>query len=69
MYSVFAVFSGIMASKRGRVSIGSSSRAASTPNALTFPNLKILSKVHAKKILKIMDDHVFKERAFDLSDL
>ncbi|KAI5441642.1 hypothetical protein KIW84_010917 [Lathyrus oleraceus] len=36
-----------MASNRGRSIRGSSSRAAPTPNAPTFPNLKFLSKAHA----------------------
>ncbi|KAI5446230.1 hypothetical protein KIW84_014171 [Lathyrus oleraceus] len=58
-----------MASKRGRVSRGSSSRAAPTPSALTFPNLNFLYDVHAEKFLKIMDYHIMKEKAFDLNDL
>ncbi|KAI5414880.1 hypothetical protein KIW84_040367 [Lathyrus oleraceus] len=59
----------IMASKRGCVSRGSSSRVVPTPNAHAFPNLKIISKAHAKKYLKLMDYHVVRERALALEDL
>ncbi|KAI5419341.1 hypothetical protein KIW84_043487 [Lathyrus oleraceus] len=55
--------------KRGHVSKGSSSRAAPTPSAPTFPNLKFLPVAHAEKFLKLLDYHVVKERAFHLYDL
>ncbi|KAI5402357.1 hypothetical protein KIW84_050103 [Lathyrus oleraceus] len=58
-----------MASKRGRLTRGSSSRAAHTPNAFTFPNLKFLFKAHADKYLKLMDYHIMRERAFTYEDL
>lgn len=58
-----------MASKRGRVSRGSSSRVALTPSSPTFPNLKFLSKAHADKFLKIVGYHIVNDRAFDLNDL
>ncbi|KAI5445144.1 hypothetical protein KIW84_013412 [Lathyrus oleraceus] len=60
---------GIMDSKRGCMSRGSSSRASPTPSALTFPNLKFLSEAHAEKFLKIVDYHIMKERTFDLNYL
>lgn len=65
-YIVIIVVLGIMPSKRGRVSRGSSSRAAPTPSNPTFPNLKFLSKAHAKKYLKLVDYHIMRERVFDL---
>lgn len=58
-----------MASKRERLSRGSSSVAAPTPNAPTFPNLKFLSKAHAEKYLKLMDYHIVRKRTFPLEDL
>lgn len=58
----------IMASKRGRMSRGSSSRASPTPSPPTFLNLKFLYEAHAEKILKILDYHILKE-IFDLNDL
>ncbi|KAI5444642.1 hypothetical protein KIW84_013061 [Lathyrus oleraceus] len=48
----------IMASKRGRVTRGSSSRTTLTPNALNFPNLKFLSEANADKYLKLVDYHI-----------
>lgn len=60
---------GIMASKRGCVSRGSSSRDSSMPSAPTVPNLKFISEAHAEKFLKIVDYHIMKEKAFDLNDL
>lgn len=65
----FIVVVGIMASKRLCVSRGSSSGAALTLIAPTFPNLKLLSEAHAEKFLKIVDYHIVKEKAFDLIDL
>lgn len=47
----------------------SSSRAAPTPNAPTFLNLKFLSEAHANKYLKLVDYHIVRERAFTLDDL
>ncbi|CAL5200597.1 unnamed protein product [Lathyrus oleraceus] len=58
-----------MASKRGCVLRGSSSKAAQMPNTLTFPNLKFLSEAHAKKYLKLVDYHIVREKAFTLEDL
>lgn len=58
-----------MTSKRGRLSRGSSSRAAPTPNAHTFPNLKFLSDAHTEKYLKLVDYHIVRERAFILDDI
>lgn len=58
-----------MASKRGRLTRDSSSRAPPTPNALTFPNLKFLSKARAEKYLKLVDYHIVRERAFALDNL
>ncbi|KAI5396135.1 hypothetical protein KIW84_062369 [Lathyrus oleraceus] len=58
-----------MASKRGRLTRGSSSRAAPNPNAPTFPDLKFISKSHAEKYLKLVDYHIVKERVFALDDL
>ncbi|KAI5391744.1 hypothetical protein KIW84_076524 [Lathyrus oleraceus] len=58
-----------MASKQGRLTRGSSSRAALTPNAPTFRNLKFLSEAHAEKYLKLVDYHIVRERAFTLGDL
>lgn len=66
---LFFVGIGIMASKRGRVSRGSSSRDAPMPSTLTFPNLKFISEVHAEKILKLVDHHIMKEKTFVLNDL
>lgn len=68
MCIVFVVV-GIMASKRGRVSRGSSSRAALTPSASIFLNLKFLSEAHAEIFLKLVDYHIVNEREFDLNDL
>lgn len=58
-----------MASKRGRLTIGSASRASPTPNAPTFPNLKFLSEAHAEKYLKLVDYRIMRERAFTCEDL
>lgn len=58
-----------MASKKGRVSRGSSLKDFQTPNASTFPNLKFVSETHAEKYLKLVDYHIVRERVFDLSDL
>ncbi|KAI5398366.1 hypothetical protein KIW84_063960 [Lathyrus oleraceus] len=58
-----------MASKRGHVSRGLSSRVAPTPNALTFPNLKFLSEAHAGKFLKLVDYHIVRKKEFNLNDL
>ena len=69
MHGVLTVVACIVASKRGRVSRGSSSRASLTPSAPTFPNFEFLSEAHAEIFLKIVDYHVVKEKAFDLSDL
>lgn len=40
----------IMASKRGRIIRGSSSRVSPAPNAPTFPNMKFLSEANAENI-------------------
>ena len=69
MCSVFIIVVGIMASKRGHVSRGLSSRVAPTPNALTFPNLKFLSEAHAGKFLKLVDYHIVRKKEFNLNDL
>ncbi|KAI5416417.1 hypothetical protein KIW84_041472 [Lathyrus oleraceus] len=69
MHGVLTAVACIMASNRGRVSRGSSSRASLTPSAPTFPNFEFLSEAHAEIFLKIVDYHVVKEKAFDLSDL
>ncbi|KAI5387234.1 hypothetical protein KIW84_073398 [Lathyrus oleraceus] len=58
-----------MASKRGRLTRGSSSRASLTPHAHTFPSLKFLSEAHAEKYLKLVDYHIVRERAFACEDL
>ncbi|KAI5404413.1 hypothetical protein KIW84_051542 [Lathyrus oleraceus] len=58
-----------MASKRGRVSKGSSSRTSLTPNAPTFPNVKFLSEAHPEKYFKLVDYHIVRETTFDLNDL
>ncbi|KAI5442674.1 hypothetical protein KIW84_011636 [Lathyrus oleraceus] len=58
-----------MASKKGRVSRGSSSRVAPTPNTLTFPDLKFLYEAHAEKYFKLVDYHIVRERAFTCDDL
>lgn len=66
---VVVVVVGIMASKRGRVSRGSSSRAALTPSALTFPNFKFLFKAYAEKFLKLLDYQIVWEKSFDINYL
>lgn len=43
--------------------------ASLTPSAPTFPNFEFLSEAHEEIFLKIVDYHVVKEKAFDLSDL
>ncbi|KAI5403936.1 hypothetical protein KIW84_051183 [Lathyrus oleraceus] len=58
-----------LASKRGRLSKGSSSRAVPTPDVPTFPNIKFLSEANAKKYLKLVDYHIVMEKAFVLDDL
>lgn len=68
MHSVFVVVTSIMASKRERVSRGSSSRVAPTPITPTFPNLKFLFEAHVYFFSNIVDYHIVKERLFDLSD-
>ncbi|XP_050876135.1 uncharacterized protein LOC127079810 [Lathyrus oleraceus] len=58
-----------MTSQRERLTRGSSSRVAPTPNAPTFPNLKFLFEAHAEKYLKLVDYHIVRERAFLMEDL
>lgn len=58
-----------MDSKRGRITRGSSSQVAPTPNAPTLPNLKFLSEVNEEKYLKLVDYHIMRERAFACKDL
>lgn len=58
-----------MASNRGRLSRGLSSRVAPTPTAITFPNLKFLFEAHAEKDLKLVDYQIVKKRVFTLDDL
>ncbi|KAI5406273.1 hypothetical protein KIW84_052858 [Lathyrus oleraceus] len=58
-----------MASNRGRLTRGSSSRAHPTPNIPTFPNFKFLSEAHAKKYLKLVDYNIVREKAFAIEDL
>lgn len=58
-----------MASNRGRLTIGSSSRATPALYAPTFSNLKFLSEAHAEKDLNLVDYHTVREREFSCEDL
>lgn len=69
MQFYFYVVVDIMASKRGRVTIDSSSHTNPAPNAPTFPNLKFLSEANAEKYLKFLDYHIMRERAFAYDEL
>lgn len=58
-----------MASKRGRLTRGSSLRAAPAPNAPTFPNLKFIFEAHVEKYLKLVDFHIVRDMALTCEDL
>lgn len=58
-----------MALKRGKLTRGSSSSAAPTPNVPTFPNLKFLFEAHTEKYLKLVDYQIVRERAFTCDNL
>lgn len=65
----FVVITGILDSKRGRVTRGSSSCAAPAPNAPNFQNLKFLYEANAEKYLKLVDYHIVRYMEFTFEDL